>query len=304
MRTRTSENRLHSVCSLSWKAFEMVAIGDSKDERMPLTALVPELPGQPLEIFDDVSAIHIALVDRDGVSRLGGVWDNAGVYLLLDPIASGGTWGVYVGKAAAGLKSRVRHHISGKDSWNRAVLVRRDTTHGFNSAHVGWLEGHLHQLLTASALARPSNKVAPSDESLAAHEQHALMACATGVIRTLRLLGFEPAAESELDGSATGNHGKRQMSTTTLPDLMTAGRVKVGEELVSLNSLWPASAKVAPDGQVIFDGTTFTSLSSAASAAKKGGAANGWEFWGVRRDSGLVPLAVFRSEFDRKKTLP
>lgn len=268
------------------------------DERMPLTALVPELPGQPLELFDGVSAIRIALIDRNGVNRLSDVWDEAGVYLLLDPVSLDGTWGVYVGMAAAGLKTRVRQQIKGKESWNRAMLIRRDTTHGFNSAHVGWLEGYIHQLLMASALARPSNKLIPSDESLAVYEQHALLTCATGVIRSLRLFGYEPAAAADISDAAVSTRTKRQLSSTTFADLLAAGFVVADETLTSLNGIWPATATVRVAGEIEYDGRRYTSPSAAGSAVKKGGATNGWEFWGVQRDGSLVPISVIRARHD------
>ena len=265
---------------------------------MPLLALVPELPGQPLEVFDEVSAIQIALVDRDGVGQLTDAWDKAGVYLLLDAVSDDGTWGVYVGKAAAGLKNRVKQHVVGKSSWNRAVLVRRDTMHGFNSAHVGWLEGHIHQLLTASALAKPSNKMVPSDDSLADYDLHSLQMCATGVMRTLRLLGYEPAAAGDIEDAAQHIRGKKQMSSTKLIQLVGAGLLIPGEELTSLNGLWPAKATLTESGKVLFDGVPYDSPSSAGSAAKGGGATNGWEFWGMTRNGQTVPLSVVRAEYD------
>lgn len=264
---------------------------------MPLLALVPELPGQTLEVFDEVSAVQIALVDRDAIGQLNSEWDKAGIYLLLDPVATDGTWGVYVGKAPAGLKSRVKQQVIGKDSWNRAVLVRRDTSHGFNSAHVGWLEGHIHQLLTASALATPSNKLIPSDDSLAEWDLHALQMCATGVMRTLRLLGYEPAAPEDVQ-DAQPSYGKKHTSSTKLVDLIGAGLLKPDEELTSLNSLWPATAKVTESGKVHFNGEPYDYPSSAGSAVKGGGAVNGWEFWGVSRDEGLIPLSVIRAQYD------
>ena len=155
-----------------------------------------------------------------------------------------------------GLKSRVKQHVAGKDSWNRAVLVRRDTTHGFNSAHVGWLEGHIYQLLTASASAAPSNIVTPSDESLAEYELHALQMSATGVMRTLRLLGYEPAAPEDVE-DAHLSYGKKHTSSTKLVELIRAGLLSPDEELTSLNSLWPATAMVTESGKVVFNGESY-----------------------------------------------
>ena len=83
-----------------------------------------------------------------------------------DPIQPDGHWGCYVGKAPAGLRSRLQSHLKHKDHWRRAVLVRRDTTHGVHSAHVGWLEGRLYEFLDAAEFAQLHNGNRASDETL------------------------------------------------------------------------------------------------------------------------------------------
>ncbi len=124
---------------------------------LPVTALLASEPGQPVIVFDGNAALRMAIVDRGSVLALDDVWDAPGVYLLLDPVAPDGSYGLYVGKAPAGLRHRLRQHARKKEHWVRALLVMRDTTHGWHSAQVGWLEGRLHDVLEGATLASSSN---------------------------------------------------------------------------------------------------------------------------------------------------
>jgi len=78
--------------------------------------------------------------------------------LLLDSVAADATFGVYVGKAPAGIRSRLLNHER-KKQWARALLIQRDNQHGLNSAHVDWLEGDLYDLFDAADRARLHNSV-------------------------------------------------------------------------------------------------------------------------------------------------
>jgi Restriction Enzyme Adenine Methylase Associated len=264
-----------------------------------LTAFVPETPGEPIELVDANDALRVAFVHREFLGRLADRWETTGVYLLLDPISDDGTWGVYVGKAT-NLRTRVKQHIKEKPSWNRAVLVISDRTESFHSAQAGWLEGRVHHLLSLSALARPSNKQVPGDDTVPAHEQAMLWNCAVGTQRALRLLGYETAVEDELIGAGKGRKSKPAPVTGSLADLLDEGLLKPFETLTSLNGQWPAIAVLTADGLVDYGGTTYPTPSSAAKAVRNGGATNGWTFWGVNRGSLVVPLAMLRAEYSAK----
>jgi len=73
-------------------------------------------------------------------------------------VAADATFGVYVGKAPAGIRSRLLDHEC-KKQWARALLIQRDNQHGLNSAHVDWLEGDLYDLFDAADRARLHNSV-------------------------------------------------------------------------------------------------------------------------------------------------
>jgi hypothetical protein len=266
-----------------------------KEDVLPLTALVPETAAVPITLYDSSAALCVAVVERQGAHLLPMEWDVPGVYVLVDPIQPDATWGAYVGKAPAGLRSRLQSHLKNKDHWRRAILIRRDTTHGFNSAQVGWLEGRLYDLLDAAEFARLHNGNKPSDETLPAYERTTLEASVLPITRVLRLIGYTVESPGDTPQPGTLPHTKSHFGVT-LADLMHAGLLDAATDLVSVNSAWPAEAKVGDDGSVILEGKSY-STPSAAAAAVKGGAVNGWDFWAVTTTTGKTPLSVLRRRF-------
>ncbi|WP_324276375.1 hypothetical protein [Blastococcus brunescens] len=160
-------------------------------DQLPLSVLLPEDAGAPALIYDTTAALAMAVVDRGAVAELTGDWDVPGVYVLLDRHDAEGTWGCYVGKAPGGVRTRLAQHLRSRDHWCRALLIRRDTTFGFNSAHVGWLEGRLYDLLDAAADTHLHNGNRPSDETLPPYERAALESIVPPIRRVLRLLGYD-----------------------------------------------------------------------------------------------------------------
>lgn len=256
-----------------------------RDPRLPFTVLLADEPGQPIEIHDHSVGLHMVLVEKSWVHRLSSDWDVPGVYLLLDPVQADGTFGVYVGKAPAGMRARLQQHER-KKAWSRALLIRRATLHGLTSAHTGWLEGDLHDLLTSAERAEVHNAQTPGDDTVPSYDLRMLESFRDPIVRVLRLLGYETKSV-DVD-SPTGASARRRNSTyhgVTLAELLTAGLVSGGDRLVSINGSWPASAEVNSDGTISYNDQTYPTPSAAASAVK-GGAANGWDFWAVD-DAGM-----------------
>ena len=265
-------------------------------DALPVTALLATGPGVPVTVFDSNAALRMTVVDRASLGGLDDVWDAPGVYILLDPPEPGGSYGAYVGKAPSGVRDRLREHASkrGKESWVRAVAVVRDTTHGWHSGQVGWLEGRLYTLLEGSATARLSNNNRPQDETVPPYDRAALETAVEPVAALLRLLGFSPDAEEDLPAVPASRGAPRQYNVT-VADLLAAGRLTVGESLVSTMATYPASATVNTDGTISVDGRTFPTLSAAGGTVREGRATNGWSFWAVDRDGTTVPLATIRA---------
>ena len=280
--------------SRPWGTFESVST-----DIFPFTVLVPDTPGEAIELIDRNHALRLAYVHRDFIARLADKWDVSGIYVLLDPIGADGSWGAYVGKAG-GVKTRLLRHAKEKDGWRRALLVISNQRESFHTAEIGWLEGQVHSLLANSYFAQPSNRQNPGDDTVAAWDQTSLWAIARGVTHALRLLGYETAEEAEIAAVEQNPRARVGVSKVSLGDLVSRNLLDDGERLVSLNGQWPAEAVVRAPGQIIFRAQEFSSPSAAASAAREGGAANGWAFWGVVRDGQSVPLAVLRAELDAR----
>lgn len=175
--------------------------------------------------------------------------------------------------------------------------MRRDTTFGFNSAHVGWLEGRLYDLLDAAADTRLHNGNRPSDETLPPYERAALESIVPPVRRVLRLLGYNTDTTDDLAaGAAVPKARSTRFYGITVRQLVEAGLMVPGETLTSTYSAWPATAVVAEDGSVVVKGIPFPSPSKAA-AAVKNGAANGWDSWSVERPIGATSLATIRARW-------
>lgn len=263
-----------------------------QQDALPVTVLVPEDASASIEVYDQHAALKIAVVEREGAHLLSDEWDVPGVYILLDRPDHDGTWGVYAGKAPSGVRTRLRDHLRNKDHWTRAVLVRRDTTFGFNSAQVGWLEGRLYDMFDVAEYAVLHNGNRPSDETLPPYDRQMLELVVLPVRRVLGLIGHDPRTPDDsppVAASATKKH-----YGTKLPELVEAGLLDPGARLTSTNGAWPATATVTATGEIEYAGTSYASPSTAASAAKGGLSANGWEFWAVDTGAGKVSLAVLR----------
>src|SRR5438270_7084670 len=89
------------------------------------------------------------------------------------------------------------NHLRNKDHWRRALLIQRDTTHGFHSAQVAWLEGRLYDLLDAAEDARLHNGNRPVDETLPSFERTVQEAAVLPIRRLLRLIGDDPATTDD-----------------------------------------------------------------------------------------------------------
>lgn len=261
-------------------------------DSLTVTVLVPENAVSPIVVYDDNAALKAAVVERGEARHLSEDWNAAGLYILVDRCDGEGNWGVYVGKAPSGIKARVSNHLRTKDSWYRALLVQRDTTHGFNSAQIGWLEGRLYDLLKAAERARLSNKVRPGDETLAPYDRQALEMVLVSIGRLMRLLGHDPSSGDDTDTpERKGRH-----YGVKLAQLLEAGLIEAGDVLVSTNGAWPARARVTSNARITMDDQLYDTPSGAASAAKNG-PANGWDFWARQTQNGSVPLSTLRAEY-------
>ena len=239
----------------------------------------------------------MVVVEPNGVGSLNeDDWEQPGVYILLSRHNSNGGWSAYVGQSLD-LKSRISKHIKKKEEWYRALLIQLDTTYGFNSAEIGWLEGRLYDLLNVAKDVELKNKNSPGDETLPPYDLPPLETLILPVRRVLMMLGHDPAtADDAEDHDSKSQSPQRKSHGVTVAQLVEKELIKVGEKLVSTNGVWPAIALVDDHGKIKFNGKSYDTPSSAAWDVKKG-SVNGWEFWAVQKDSGKVSLATLRAKF-------
>jgi len=256
--------------------------------------LLPDNRDAPIEIHDHMTSLRMSVIEKGTVRSLDeDAWNVPGAYVLLDAPDGDGSYGVYVGKAPAGVKTRLLNHERQKD-WSRALLIQRENYTNLSSSQAGWLEGDLYDLFDAAHLARLHNTVKPGDDTVPSYEMRILETFRDPITRVLRLLGYDTSTEEvvtpETPRRRNTHHGVK------LAELIEAGLVSVGDRLISANGSSPATAEVLALGEVGYDGQRFPSPSAAASAVK-GGAANGWDFWAVERDGRSERLSSIRKQY-------
>ena len=244
-------------------------------------------------------ALRVAYVFRRDIRNLtDGEWNSPGVYVLL---TSDGSGKVYVGKAVK-LRQRLHEHRSEpKLPWERAVIVKRDTSHGFNSAEIGYLEGRLSAELGAVDGLTVVKGKTDHDGTLPPHMLLSLDALLPSVVAAIRLAGVDVFKVADLP-EANADHGsgsKRSYTVIpgTLADLLAGGILHAGSSLHLTRGGRSEAASVSSSGEVIYAGVSYASPSRAASLAVGGQAANGWEDWRVGSPTGPT-LAALRAEWN------
>jgi len=249
----------------------------------PAGVQIPADPAGPVLIDFDTYALRVALVTREHLPALAkDEWGCPGVYALLGQLGTKGKTPVYIGKATA-LRQRLMHHRNNPPiSWWRALAVARDTSHGFNSAEIGYLEGRV----AAEVGSRPGldlhAKKADIDETLPAHLLLSLDAFVPTILAALRLAGADVTPEPE--AAEPTPTGSRQATPGTVADLVAKGLLASGAQLVFDQRGKKAEAVVNPSGQIVLDGVAFRSPSGAGKKVLGGKANNGWKAWTVGPD--------------------
>ncbi len=241
-------------------------------------------------------AIRVAYVARRDVGRLPEAeWGVPGIYVL---ISDDGSHDVYVGKSTD-LRSRVMQHKvanSNVPGWSRAVLVKRDTSNGFTSADVGYLEGRLSAELGAISGITVVKGKTDGDATLPPHMQTSLDSLLSSILAAVRLAGVDTHREDE--HAQTTSAVSRTQIPGTVADLLAEGLLQAGVELHCTRAGKHGVGTVAPDGQIIVNGVGYTAPSLAAGislGATTSAGYGGWELWHVGSLDG-PKLADLRSQ--------
>jgi hypothetical protein len=263
---------------------------------IPVNVQVPSDTTAPVIADLPVQALRVAYAARRDIGRLPEAeWGTPGVYLLLTDDGSGK---VYVGQAVHLRKRLLQHRSKPKLEWRRAITLKRDTSHGFNSAEIGYLEGRLAAEIGAIPGVQVVEGLKNLDTTLPSHHMLALDALLPGVFAALRLAGVDLHKDADAPDPPTTRKAPMAIPGT-LADLLAAGLLRAGAELRLSQGGRIASATVSTSGELIVDGVAYASPSKAAATALGLQSSNGWTTWHVDDLNGPT-LAQLRATLAEK----
>ena len=260
----------------------------------PVTLYVASTADEPIDVNVAHSGLRMVLVNRDSIRRLSSEWRVLGVYFLLGPDpASSERYLAYIGEVGRrNLLLRLTEHAANKHWWNRALLIARDGSAGFNSAEIGWLEGRFYDVLNNAVAATVMNKGRPGDDSIAIKDRGVLERYVEPTLAALRAVGASP---DTADQKPAPGGKKRVHYQESVKDLIDANLLKPGTRLRPLRKHLTKTALVLDDGALEVDGQRFAAVSPAAQEVNGNQSEPGWEFWGAPSgDGSLVSLFDLR----------
>ena len=251
----------------------------------PVNVQIPSGADAPV-IADFVEhALRVAYINRENLSAVPAEqWNAPGVYVLL---TSDGSGRVYVGQARR-LRQRIMYHASNPMlPWTRAVAVRRDTTNGFNTAEIGYLEGRVAAEVAALKGLTVVEGKKSGDETLPPHMMISLDAFVKSILAALRLSGVDiTRAQKDVDTDEVPvqeipHLGTVPKTRVQLSDIVSSGLLTAGQILCLKQGNVKATGTVTSDGEILVKGITHSSPSSAAAAALGLQSSNGWTTWHI-----------------------
>lgn len=268
---------------------------------------IPAGPNAPLRVDFGLHALHTVLVDREGVAALDArVWDAPGVYVLVGAVSYGRPTEVRVGQSTR-LRRRLSEHVGAPPiAWWRALAVIRDTTVGFNSAQIRYIEGALADELRARPGVTLFEGQRDADTTLPAYERAALDAFVQTTLEALKLVGVSLSSPADLgpdEEEVVRPGGKYTRIGGSISDLLAAGILSAGDELEArqrnreTGDRRTVRAEVLASGQLRVGGVAYASPSTAL-ARELGITANGWKGWKVAGTS--TTLADLRDQLPRR----
>lgn len=272
----------------------------------PVNVQIPSDPEAPV-IADFVEhALRIAYIYRAHLSSLpASDWDVPGVYVLL---ADDGSGQVYVGQARRIRSRLIQHNSKPKLQWRRAVAVKRDTTDGFNTAEIGYLEGRVSAEVAALAGLTVVQGQSSGDETLPKHMMISLDAFVKSILASLRLAAVDTARhndETEIEDQTPGAEGAvgRVTYNVRFVDLVSSGLVRAGETLHLRQANTEGKGLVTADGEIVVEGVAYKSPSAAAASALGLQSSNGWNAWHLGKFEGPT-LHTLRQEWLQQQHHP
>lgn len=260
---------------------------------------IPADPRAPIRFDFELHALRMAFVEPANVNRLTDEWQRPGVYVLLGERCANQPTDVYVGMATDVKKRLISHKRKPRFPWWRAVAVLRDTTTGFDSAQIGYLEGRLAQELRALPGANVIEGMTTMDATLPAFARSPLDEFVDTVLEALRVAGLSLESGSEDESESEQVESKKGYTKIrgTVKDLLGAGLLQAGARLVAEREVAGRQRRleceVSASGELIFEGVAYRNPTKPAVLGFDLTATNGWTAW---KTEGGKTLAELRDE--------
>lgn len=257
---------------------------------------IPADPAAPIRFDFELHALQVAFVDEAHVNRLSQDWQRPGVYVLIGGISPKTKTELYVGKSVDVRQRLINHRRRPKLPWWRAVAVIRDTTTGFDSAQVGYLEGRLAQELRARPGVSVCEGVETLDVTLPTFARSPLDEFVGTILEALRIAGVDLRSDVD-EGPETEqvSSGKSHKAVPgTVKDLLAAGLLQAGSHLTAEREVrgnpMKLEAEVSASGELIFSGVAYRNPTKPAVIGFDLRSTNGWTAWRTTEGKTLADL--------------
>lgn len=255
-----------------------------------------------VSVFDNVAAIKAIKVSKERLNTIPDEWKiGCGFYFLVSDIADG-HFHAYVGKATQNnFYSRLSSHRREKDNWDYAFLFQRDTSNGLNSTQASYVEGEIYKLIAKTEEIDMLNSQTAGDKTLADHELFYMNQIVKSSLRILDIFGYHVGTKEE-PKKRSSYYG------VSIKQLVNTGLLIPGEKIVPALEKYPADNAILGETGIIVN-TDEQSPSASANHAyqtltgKETSSVNGWDFWGVKRETVTIPLHSLREDYLRDKKL-
>lgn len=252
---------------------------------IPVNVQIPSAAATPVVADFVAHALRVGYIHRRDIERLPvDDWGVPGIYVLL---SDNGSHQLYIGQAVD-LRKRLRdHQRRSKLEWARAVAIKRDTSHGFNSAEIGYLEGRVAAEISAIPGVTVIEGKRDQDTTLPRHMLLSLDDLLSSILAALRLAGVDTYTEAdEPENSGPAKRKSRTAKDGTVADLLASGLLRAGAEVHLSQGGRVASGTVTTSGEIIIAGVAYASPSKAAQKALGLQSSNGWTTWHVGNPKG------------------
>lgn len=257
---------------------------------------IPADPAAPIRFDFELHALRMAFVAKSNVNRLTEEWQGTGVYVLVGAISTDARTDLYVGQAIDVRKRLIQHRRQPKIAWWRAVAVIRDTTNGFDSAQIGYIEGRLAQELRARPGVHVREGVSTMDVTIPTFARSPLDEFVGTILEALRIAGVD--LQSDVDEGPESEQVGRGRSYTNIPgtvkDLLAAGLLQAGSRLTAEREVRGQQrnleAEVSASGELIFEGVAYRNPTKPALVGFDLKSTNGWTAWRTAEGNTLAEL--------------